>query len=245
MPIKAKKKEVQDLGKMIHLIWGVPGSGKSTLASQFPGATFICSEKGLDHVSCSRWEREDSSYVIKSWEELLTATAEVMASKPTTIVLDTLGNLCLLADDYVCRKAGVEYKTEGTLGYGRGAAMIGNELRRYLNKLSASGIGVIMIAHAMNKTVTTRTGEIQRTIPFVPTDSKSGELYNLILGMADTVLYLDTERDGTRVIRTKPEQTFDAKDRTGLLPPVIKLPKESEKAFATLYEAYHGKPLGK
>jgi hypothetical protein len=51
--------------------------------------------------------------------------------------------------------------------------------------------------------------------------------------------------DGTRVIRTKPHPSYDAGDRSGVLPDAISLPnnKQGEGSFAALYQAFYGKPL--
>lgn len=244
MPLNIKLKSPQDLRKMMHLIYGHPGSGKSTLASQFPGAAFLATEKGLDHVASTRWEYPDGNYVIKTWEDLLAAARELVTAKVTTVVLDTVGNACVLAEDYVCRKAGEDFKSDGKLGYGKGSAMIANEIRRFFTGLSTSGVGMVLIAHSMQKTVSTRTGEVQKVVPFVPCDNKTSDLYNLILGMVDTALLLDTEADGGRIIRTKPGITFDAKDRSGLLPATIRLPKDNSSSdFAMLYEAFYKRPM--
>lgn len=231
MPI-GKSKPTRELAKMLTLIAGPPKSGKTTLASQFPGAAFIATEAGLGHVEATRWEAADGRYVVTDWPELLKATAEVLASKPQTIVLDTIGNACLLCDQFVCAKHGEEYKGDGKLGYGKGTALIIGELRRYFTKLSATGVGLVMIAHTTTRTISTRTGAIEKTVPFFPGDNKAAELYNAVLGMADLVLYCTQESD-KRVIRTKPHPTYDAGDRTGLLPDPLPM------SYAALSSAFN------
>lgn len=227
MPIPTTKSApVHDPSRKLTLIYGAPKAGKTTLASTFPNACFLATEAGLGSVSVDRWEAGDGRYVLNSWEELTASTLDVInakdaAGKPrfTTVIIDTIGNACALCEQWICQKHGEEYKADGKLGYGKGTALIVGELKRYLTKLSATGLGVVLIAHATQKTITTRTGEIQKTVPFVPGDNKNADLYNLILGMCDLVLFVDQDPGtGKRVARTKPHHTYDAGDRTGRLP---------------------------
>ncbi len=222
MPIPATKtKQVSDLSKQLILLYGAPKTGKSTLASQFPDACFLATEPGLNSIETHRWEDPSGRYVINSWAELMTATAEIVSSgRFKTLIIDTLGNACALCDQHVCASHGEEYKLDGKLGYGKGTALIINELKRYLTKLGSTGIGVILVAHSTTKTVSTRTGAIEKIVPSIPGDNKNGDIYNLILGMCDLILYVDTGPD-KRIVRTKPHQTYDAGDRSGRLPDAL------------------------
>lgn len=207
------------LAEQITLVYGDPKSGKSTLVSAFDEVCFLATEAGLRHLTAPRWTAADGRYVITSWEEFLAATAEVLASgKFKTVAIDTIGNACLLCEQYVCKKHGEEWKGDGKLGFGKGTALIVGELRRYLNKLSALKVGLVMIAHAERRTIDARTGKYEKAVPFLPGDNKKLELYNAVLGMADLVLYCDQDPGGKRLIRTKPHMTYDAGDRTGVLP---------------------------
>lgn len=239
MPIPTTKSApIHDPSRLVTLIYGPPKAGKTTLASQFPDICFLATEKGLDALSVTRWEDGTGRYVINSWEEMMTATAEVIAAKKhSTIAIDTIGNMCALCEQWVCGKHGEEYKSDGKLGFGKGAALIANELKRYLTKLSSLGLGVVLIAHSTSKTLSTRTGDIQKTIPFIPGDNKKDELYNLILGMADLVLLVDQEPGtGARIVRTKPHHTYDAGDR------FARLPDPMPANFAALSAAMSIKP---
>mgnify|MGYP000430355822 CR=1 FL=1 len=235
MPIPTTKSTpTGDLSKLLTLLYGAPKSGKSTLAAQFPEACFLATEKGLESLSVSRWEADGGRYVITSWEEFLAATAEVIASaRFKTLVIDTIGNVCALCEQHICAKHGEEYKSDGKLGYGKGAALIVNELKRYFTKLSSVGVGVVLIAHSTTKTISTRTGEVQKTVPFIPGDNKKDEIYNVLMGMSDLVLYCEQQPgDGKRALRTKPHPTYDAGDRTGRLPDPV------ECSYAALRQAF-------
>lgn len=250
--ISTQSKPILDIRRLLTLIFGPPKTGKSTLASQYPEALFLMTEAGINLLSVNHWSYPDHTaekpnYVIKTWEDLLQATKEAIESGFKTVVLDTVGNACLLCEEYVCKKNGEEHKNAGKLAFGVGTSLVANELKRYFTKLSASGVGVILIAHSMQRMLSTRAGEVQKTVPFIPCDNKTLDIYNMILGAADLVLFMDQEMDGSRLIRTKPHPSYDAGDRSGRLPETIVLPSDNLGAgsFDALYTAFYGKPPAK
>jgi len=217
-----KSKQNNAFQRQITLIYGPPGVGKSSLAAQYPEAVFLATEAGLAHLPVQRWENEKGRYVIESWDELLAATNEAVKAKAGTLVIDTLGNAIALCESKVCEEFGEKYKGDGKLAYGKGAAMIQNEVKRYLTKLSSLGVGLVLIAHSTTRNVSTRTGDIVKTVPAIPCDSKASDLYALILGMVDIVFFCD-HSGGERIVRTKPHASYDAKDRSGKLPDTVPL----------------------
>ncbi len=241
MPIPTKPaRPADDLGKKLILIYGDAKRGKSTLAAQFPAHIFLATEAGLGNLThATRWvydaakETDDSNnYVIRTWDDLLKATREVIDAKAfRTIVLDTVGNMCDLAEQHVCKKNGVEYRGDGVLGYGKGAAMIRNEIKRYFSGLANCGLGVVMLAHAAEREISTPGGEIKKRVPVIPADNKEKELYTAILGACDCVLYLDVDQ-GKTVVKTKPRVQYDAGERSGRMPEAVPC------AYETLAKAY-------
>jgi hypothetical protein len=230
MPIRSSQPK-PDLTKKLILLYGAPGIGKSTMAAQIPNATFLATEKGLEELDvANRWETEDGRYVIQSWHELLHATEEAIQAGSKTIIIDTLGNACWLAERHICDKYNENYISDGKLGYGKGTRLVVNEIKRYLTKLTGMGIGVVLIAHGTSKVIETRTGEITKQIPLIPGDNKREELYNAILATADLIGYADQESitredrvEIHQVLRLRSEPTFEAKDRSGRLPPLLPL----------------------
>ncbi len=77
--------------------------------------------------------------------------------------------------------------------------------------------GLILISHAIDKTIETRTGEYTKTTPSLPDRAR-----NVVLGLVDIILYGDSvsrkDQAGNivveRVLRTKPHPTYEAGDRT-------------------------------
>lgn len=242
MPI-SKSVPIEDLARKTILLWGSPKIGKSTLAAGFPDAVFLATEAGLNDLAATRWEGDDGKYVITTWAQLLTATAEVVQSGAKTIVLDTADNAYYMCERFICEKHGAEYKTDKELAYGKGTALINGEFRRYILKLSSLGVGLILISHATTETRDTRTGTVEMNVPTLPE-----KIRPIIEGMADMILYYTTKTRNTEqgrtiehVIYSKPDPTFIAGDRSGRLPDCLVMPKANQ--YAHFAAAYYGQTI--
>jgi hypothetical protein len=231
----AKTKPTTDLAKQSILIYGAPKLGKSSFASNFPEAMFFECEPGLNHL-------EVFKVPTYSWEAFLEACKLIAKGEHNfkTIVIDTVDNAFKMCSDYVCAKHGIEY--EGDMGHGKGWALVKNEWHRVLTRLASLPYGLILISHAVDKTIETRTGEFTKTQPSLPDRAR-----NVVLGMVDIILYGDsiTRKDNAgntiveRVLRTKPHPTYEAGDRTGRLPELLPL---EYAAFQSAFVANEIKP---
>jgi hypothetical protein len=214
-----KTKPSLDLSSKTTLIYGPPKIGKSTFASRFPGALFFECEPGLS-------ELEVFKIPTYSWADLLAACKLVAAGDHPfkTVVVDTVDNAFKYCSDAICAQHGIEY--EGDLDHGKGWAFVKNEWHRVLTRLANLPYGLVLISHAVDKQVKTRTDEYTKTQPSLPDRAR-----NVVLGLVDMILYCDTiirkGKDGAftveRVIRTKPNPAYEAGDRTGRLPEVFPL----------------------
>lgn len=227
LPTEATK-PVTELGKQTILLYGSPKLGKSSFASKAPGSLFFECEPGLNHL-------EVFKVPTYSWEAFLEACKLVAKGDHNfkTIVIDTIDNAFKMCSDYVCAKHGIEY--EGDMGHGKGWALVKNEWHRVLTRLASLPYGLIMISHAIDKTIETRTGEYTKTTPSLPDRAR-----NVVLGLVDIILFGDSiaKKDAAgnvtieRVVRTKPHPTYEAGDRTGRLPELLPLDYEQfMKAF--------------
>jgi hypothetical protein len=227
LPTEATK-PVTELGKQTILLYGSPKLGKSSFASKAPGSLFFECEPGLNHL-------EVFKVPTYSWEAFLEACKLVAKGDHNfkTIVIDTIDNAFKMCSDYVCAKHGIEY--EGDMGHGKGWALVKNEWHRVLTRLASLPYGLIMISHAIDKTIETRTGEYTKTTPSLPYRAR-----NVVLGLVDIILFGDSiaKKDAAgnvtieRVVRTKPHPTYEAGDRTGRLPELLPLDYEQfMKAF--------------
>lgn len=132
-------------------VYGVEGIGKTTFASQFPEPLFFDLDKGSAQLDVSRVTD------ITSWPLLLNSIKEIY-DNPTickTLVIDTADAAERMCIDYICgkfNKKGIE-----DFGYGAGYTYLTEEFARFLVQLDAcigQGINVVVLAHAVLKTVT-------------------------------------------------------------------------------------------
>lgn len=208
-----------DLSTKTTLVYGAPKIGKSDFASHFPNALFLECEPGLN-------ELEVYKIPTYTWEDFLGACSLVASGEHRfkTIVIDTVDNAFAMCSSHICAKHRVEY--EGDLAHGKGWAFVKNEWHRVLTRLASLPYGLILISHAMDKRIETRTGEYTRTQPSLPDRARG-----VVLGLVDMILFCDAvarkAEDGSmvidRVIRTKPHPTYEAGDRTGRLPAMLPL----------------------
>jgi len=225
-----RTKPITDLTKQSILLYGCPKAGKSQFSSNFPEAIFFECEPGLNHL-------EVFKVPTGNWEDFLAACKLVAQGDHPfkTIVIDTVDNAFKFCSDWVCAKHNIEY--EGDMGHGKGWALVKNEWHRVLTRLASLPYGLILISHAQDKTIETRTGEYTKTQPSLPDRAR-----NVVLGLVDMILYVDAvpRKDAAgnvtidRVMRTKPHPTYEAGDRTGRLPDILPLDYDAfVQAFAS------------
>jgi len=227
-----RTKPTLDLSTRSILLYGHPKTGKSTFASKFPDALFFECEPGLGNL-------EVFKVPTPSWPEFLEACKLVAAGDHPfkTIVVDTADNAFKFCSDHICQKHGIEY--EGDLAHGKGWAFVKNEWHRVLTKLAGLPYGLVLISHAVDKQVQTRTGEYTKTVPTLPERARG-----VVLGLVDMILYCDivagkdAQGNATtqRVLHTKPHVNYEAGDRTGRLPETLPLD------FEALQGAFIGNP---
>lgn len=202
----------------------------SSFANRFPEAIFFECEPGLNHL-------EVFKVPTYTWDDFLAACKLVAQGGHSfkTIVVDTVDNAFKFCTEWVCAKHGIEY--EGHMAHGKGWALVKNEWHRVLTRLASLPYGLILISHAVDKTIETRIGEYIKTQPSLPDRARG-----VVLGLVDMILYGDavTRKDAAgnvtveRVLRTKPHPTYEAGDRTGRLPEVLPLDYDAfVKAFTS------------
>lgn len=214
-----KTKPTLDLSGLSILLYGIPKSGKSQFASNFPNALFFECEPGLNSL-------EVFKVPTYSWPDFLEACRLVAADKHPfkTIVIDTADNAFRFCTEHICQKYKVEY--EGDVPHGKAWALVKNEWHRVLTRLASLPHGLVLISHAVDKTVQTRTGEYTKTIPTLPERARG-----VVMGLVDMILFVDIvaakDEKGNliqrRVLHTRPHVNFEAGDRTGRMPETLAL----------------------
>jgi len=235
----AKTPKIEDLSALTILLYGKPKIGKSTLASQFPGALFLPTEPGLNHLEVFQAPADGGG--IKSWAHFCEIMSEVSKGGHPfkTLIIDTIDNLHKMCAEHVCRARQVEYA--GDMPHAKGWALVSNEFERVIRRIAQLPMGLIMISHAVDREVETRAGTMQKTTPTMTEGARK-----CIAGLVDMILYCDVQQEADdngnvryrRIIRTKPHPNYDAGDRTGTLPPSLDL---SFDAFYGSWQAGQGK----
>lgn len=224
----AKSKPVTRFEDEITLIYGAPKVGKSTFCSQFESPLFLDSESGLRNL-------ETYNVPIASWQDAIDAYNALAEAKNNgklaykTLVFDTINNFYLYCMEHVCKKNGISHPSD--LEYGKGWNMVKIPFTNLMNAFKGLGLGIVYVAHASEKTIKTRRGEYTRYDAAI-----AGQVYELIVGSCDFILYATIESDENgerRIIRTKPCEYWNAGDKTGLLPEEIEL---NAKTFVEAYE---------
>lgn len=209
------KKNFQD---MVTMIYGAPKIGKSTFCAGLDSPLFLDSENGLNNLECYK-------VPVDSWETLIAVYEELKAMKNRgkmpykTLVYDTMDNIKAMCSDYVCKVNKVNHESD--LQWGKGYSMIRKELTVLLQKFKSLGLGTVYTSHAQATEIKTRTGSYNR---WDTTMDKAAR--DIVLPSCDFILFAESITDNTgekRVLHTKPADTWNAGDRTGMLPPTLPL----------------------
>jgi len=205
-----------DVNKLIWFIYGFPGIGKSTFFSKFDKSLFLNTDPGLSFITA--YKRP-----ISSWLQFKKVIDTIELEKPTEyniIVIDTIDLLFRMCVDFVCKKRGIEHQSDES--WGKGYELVVKEFTIPIQKLvnlKYEGIGTAFISHAQEIEI---RGRAIRTSKIVPTLQKQGR--SIVTPLCDIIGYCGfaqnkaDKEEGERLIFFKPDETIEAKDRTGLLP---------------------------
>ena len=205
------------------LVYGCPGIGKSTFFSKAVDGDrsplFLQTDPGLRFIKAYKQP-------ILSWGSF-TQAVDALVNKPSNrysmVVLDTVDILFRMCRKFVCDREGINHVSE--LEWGKGGDMVRDQFDLQIAKLSLldqSGTGLAFISHSKDVEV---RGRAVKTSKVVPTMMNGA--YAAIAPLCDVIGYagFSVEKvtkenpDGIgRVIHFAPDETYDAKDRTGMLP---------------------------
>lgn len=232
-----KSQPKSDIRDFITLIYGAPKIGKSTFCANADDAIFLATEQGLNHL-------EVYQTPITTWSEFLDTCREIADGKHNfrTVVIDTIDNLYVMCAEHILRKYHVDHQSD--LEYGKGWDLVNKELQKKLTALSLLPYGLMMISHAQEKEVKTRTGISKLITPTLP-----GSARKVVLGMADFILFAQTQEitddKGSilgyeRVLHCQPSTIYEAGNRSQFyIPDPLPL---SYAAFADALARKEAKP---
>jgi GTPase SAR1 family protein len=208
-----------DVAQIRWLLYGPPKIGKTALASGFPNVIFLATEKGYKAL---RLYKED----ILSWEDYIDAVDTLTKKKHKfeTATVDTVDMLFDKCVEYCNEKLGIEHESDAE--WGKGWAAVRREFLRVNNRLFQSDLGIIFISHMKADKITTEMTEITKMVPTLPNQARK-----IVLPLVDTIglMRYKTKKVGKGeyedrlIIDFKPSPNIETGDRTGLLPPELKL----------------------
>lgn len=239
MIIELPKKPTLDGARLSQLKWmiyGSPGIGKSTFFSKMIDGDrkplFLNTDPGLRFLNVMKLP-------ILSWGQFVNAV-DTLVQNPSplysVVVLDTVDVLFRMCRKFVCDREGINHVSE--LEWGKGGDMVRDQFDLQIAKLALLdqyGIGLAFISHSKDVEVRGRAVKTSKVMPTMMNGA-----YSAIAPLCDVIGYagFSVEKvtkenpDGIgRVVHFAPDETYDAKDRTGMLPAKCKLDFDVVKRY--------------
>lgn len=161
----------------ITLMYGEKKIGKTSLWSHADRAFFMMCESGAKALKLMQRP-------VNTWEQFKSYVA--LLEKDTafrTVVVDTVDLAYLYCTRAVCKKMGIEHPSDED--WGKGWSAVREEFITQINRLTNSGKGVVLISHAAEREIKTRTGDkYDKIIPTVP-----GQAREVLEGIVDIWAY--------------------------------------------------------
>jgi len=168
---------MENLGDYSILLYGEKKIGKTSLASKFKDAFFLMFEPGAKALSI--YQRP-----VANWLEFKKYVALLQKDKKfATIVIDPVDIAYQSCATYICQKLVIDHPSDEE--WGKGWQAIKEEFTAEFNKLLHLNKGVIMISHAAEKEIKTRTGDKYHKI----TATMSGQARDVLEGVVDIWAY--------------------------------------------------------
>jgi hypothetical protein len=192
----------QKLGDYSILFFGDKKIGKTSLAAMFPDALFLMTEPGaralpVYQTPILEW---------KTFRESLRLLRSPQGNRFKTVVVDTVDLAFKMAETYACQKMGITHPSEEDWGRGWGA--VRDEFTTQMQILLNMGKGVILISHATEREIKTRSGvKYDRIQP-----TMSNQARDVVEGMVDIWAYY-TYDGQQRVLRIRGDEHITAGHR--------------------------------
>ena len=133
------------------VLFGPPGIGKSTLLTKAPNPIFIPCERGLDHITVSKFPRPEN---LSEFKKMLLALQDEQHPYET-LVIDTMDGLELLVWNQVCSEGKVKSIEDYMGGYGKGFTRAREIFTKILDQLTliSERTAVWLICHSHMRSV--------------------------------------------------------------------------------------------
>lgn len=179
---------IDDLGQAIILLSGEKKIGKTSLANQFGKNIVLAHEVGYKGLRIRKID-------IPDWDTARAAVKTLRTDKfYNTVTIDTADKSFKQCEAWSNRRLGISHASEEE--WGKGWAAIRNEYENWIDRISHTGKGIILISHTQEKEVKKRNGEsYDRVMATLPRQGR-----DIIEGLVDIWCYF--QYDGDRRILT-------------------------------------------
>ena len=208
-----KSKSNMGLAGKTIMVYGNPKIGKSSTSNTIPGNIFADLEGGLQFLDCDK-------VPCGTWEDLLRLRDELVTTKHAfkNLTIDTVDLFHKACERYIVKKHGAKDINDGELSYGKGSNKVKEELNSFLISLKQKGMSVILITHAKEREMATKTAKWSYM-----GSTLGASIETTITALCDYIFYCYATDDGKRVMRTKPSKYILAGDRSGRLPEIMEM----------------------
>lgn len=121
---------------------------------------------------------------VTSWEEVKRYVALIQKDRTfRTVVVDPVDNAYLYCTRYVCKEMGIDHPSDEE--WGKGWSAVRGEFTEQITRLTNAGKGVVLLSHAVEREIKTRTGlKYDRIGP-----TMSGQAREVLEGIVDIWAY--------------------------------------------------------
>lgn len=231
-PAKAFTPPVTVAQSIIMLLHGSPGMGKSTFGASADHHYFFRCQEGAAFLR----HRGDS---VPSWEAFLARVEQFENILETpegraeylTFVIDTVDDLFRYCTDFCARLHGFDHVSD--LEYAKGYDMVRQEFHNGIARLCSLPVtaqrkcNVIFLCQSEDRQMQIKKGgiRIEQSIrqSNIPKTAK-----RVIIPLVDLIGFIrEHDQDRTkRIVQFAGDETLEAKDRSGRLPPAIVITKD-------------------
>lgn len=237
---EAPKAADLDWYRYVTMIYGRQGVGKTTFGASFPDAILFSCERVSKAIEAFDFNAEAGG--VRDWA-VFRRGVELLEANPgrfATVIVDTIEAAYRACLRWVCDQRGIEHPHDVN-DYGKTWDAITTEMGATLDRIWATGRGIVFTAHAQEVEFTAHSGEkFTRIQPHV-----SGPAMKYLRAKTDNILFAEWVRgaDGNplRILITEGDEVVEAKHAGGL-PRFIPLPKEGGAALVA--RAFAGENVG-
>lgn len=237
----APKEPSGDFMAYCTCVYARAGFGKSTFMASFPDAIFFSTERVSKGLRCYDFNAEQGG--VHSWDVFRAGVRllEKERGRFGTVCIDTIDAAYGQALDWVCAKHGIEYPQDKA--YGKGWNAVKTEFVEQLDRLWATGRGIVFSSHSKEAEITSASGikytRIQPTM--------GGQAWAFIKAKSDYLFYGEFFKDRRGQLRrvwiTTGDELVEAKHAPGHPLPRF-LPCAAVNGVSVVQRAFAGEDVG-